>query len=201
MKQGKARLPLSFEHDGEGMTWGKMEKKHNDEFNPSRQPWSPDQGQKRVADTDLQAAVGEKVVVEPPELLVPTGVSDPQGRIMLDPNEGTLFLKALKDGAVTNEAKLFSVKEAFRAASATQAEMAKAGAQYIDSGMTANTMVLVQQTGTLDATASSSIGELVESSGFASCTVEEIFKHKHQEKDGAFEIQASERNGNQQLTC
>ena len=58
MKQGKA-LPVSFEHDGEGMTWGKMQKKHNDEFNPSGQPWSPDQGQKRVADTDLQAAVGE----------------------------------------------------------------------------------------------------------------------------------------------
>ena len=108
---------------------------------------------------DGEAAVGEKVVVEPaspPELLVPTGVSDPQGsfQIMLDPNldpnEGTLFLKALKDGAVTNEAKLFSVKGAFRTASAAQAEMAKAGAQYIDSGMTANTMVLAQQTGTLD---------------------------------------------------
>ena len=40
VKQGKA-LPVSFEHDGEGMTWGKMEKKHNDEFNPSGQPWSP----------------------------------------------------------------------------------------------------------------------------------------------------------------
>ena len=115
VKQGKA-LPVSFEHDGEGMTWGKMEKKHNDEFNPSGQPWSPDQGQKRVAETDLQAAVGEKVVVEPaspPERLVPTGVSDPQGsfQIMLDPNEGTLFLKALKDGAVTNDAKLFLSKE------------------------------------------------------------------------------------------
>ena len=57
MKQGKA-LPVSFEHDGEGMTWGKMEKKHKDGFNPSGQPWRPDQ-------TDLQAAVGEKVVVEP----------------------------------------------------------------------------------------------------------------------------------------
>ena len=97
VKQGKA-LPRSFEHDGAGMTWGKMEKKHNDEPNPSGQPWSPDQGQKRVADTDLQAAVGEKVVMEPaspPELLVPTGVSDVSGvwQIMLDPNEGTLFLK------------------------------------------------------------------------------------------------------------
>ena len=45
MKQGKA-LPVSFEHDREGMTWGKVEKKHNDEFNPSDQPWSPDQGQR-----------------------------------------------------------------------------------------------------------------------------------------------------------
>ena len=125
MKQGKA-LPVSFEHDGEGMTWGKMEKKHNDEFNPSGQPWSPDEWQKRVA------GVGEKMVVEPaspPELLVPTGVSDVSDvwQIMLDPNEGTLFLKALKDGAVTNEAKLFSAKGAFRTASAAQAEMAKPG--------------------------------------------------------------------------
>ena len=92
-----------------------------------------------MADTDLQAAVGEKVVVEPV-----CGVSDVSGvwQIMLDPNEGTLFLKALKDGAVTNEAKLFSVKGAFRTASAAQAEMAKPGAQYIDSSMTANTLVL-----------------------------------------------------------
>ena len=37
-------LPVSSEHDGEGMTWGKMEKNRNDEFNPSGQPWSPDQG-------------------------------------------------------------------------------------------------------------------------------------------------------------
>ena len=100
VKQGKA-LPMSFDHDGEGMTWGKMEKKHNDEFNPSEHPWSPDQGQKRVAETDLQAAVGEKVVVEPaspPELLVPTGVSDPQGtfQILLDPNEGTPVLEGFE---------------------------------------------------------------------------------------------------------
>ena len=152
VKQGKA-LPVSFEHDGEGMTWGKMEKKHNDELNPSGQPWSPDQGQKRVAETDL--AVGEKVVVEaasPPELLVPTGVSDVSGvwQIMLDPNEGTLCLKALKDGAVTNETKLFSAKGAFRTGSAAQAEMGKAGAQFVDSSMTANTMVLAEQAGTLE---------------------------------------------------
>ena len=152
VKQGKA-LPVSFEHDGEGMTWGKMEKKHNDEFNPSGQPSSPEQGQKRVAETDL--AVGEKVVVEPaspPELLVPTGVSDVSGvwQIMLDPNEGTLFLKALKDGAVTNETKLFSAKGAFRTGSAAQAEMGKAGAQFVDSSMTANTMVLAEQAGTLE---------------------------------------------------
>jgi len=197
VKQGKA-LPMSFDHDGEGMTWGKMEKKHNDEFNPSGQPWSPDQGQKRVAETDLQAAVGEKVVVEPaspPELLVPTGVSDPQGtfQILLDPNEGTLFLKALKDGAVTNEAKLFSVKGAFRTASAGQAEMAKAGAQYIDSSMTANTMVLAQQTGTLELPQHPvPLGSLLKVLASLRAPVGEIFKHKHQEKDGAFEIKASE---------
>ena len=89
----------------------------------------------------------------PSELLVfLTQVSDVSGvwQIMLDPNEGTLFLKALKDGAVTNEAKLFSAKGAFRTASAAQAEMAKPGAQYIDSSMTANTLVLAQQTGTLE---------------------------------------------------
>ena len=100
---------------------------------------------KSGADTDLPAAVGEKVVVEPaspPELLVPIGVADPQGsfQIMLDPNESTLFLKALKDGAVTNE----------ELSGLPLAEMAKPGAQYIDSGMTANTMVLAQQTGTLE---------------------------------------------------
>ena len=38
----------------------KKEKKHNDEFNPSGQPWILDQGQKRAAEIDLQGAVGEK---------------------------------------------------------------------------------------------------------------------------------------------
>ena len=195
VKQGKALL-VSFEHDGEAMSWGKMEKKHNDEFNPSGQPWSPDQGQKRVAETDL--AVGEKVVVEPvspPELLVPTGVSDVSGvwQIMLDPNEGTLFLKALKDGAVTNEAKLFSAKGAFRTASAAQAEMAKAGAQFIDSSMTANTMVLAEQAGTLELPQHPvPLGSLLKVLASLRAPVGEIFKHKHQQKDGAFEIKASE---------
>ena len=97
------------------------------------------QGQKRVADTNLQAAAREKVAGK-----------QFSNHVTLDPNEGTLFLKALKDGAVTNEAKLLSVKGSLKTASAVQAEMAKPGAQYIDSGMTANTMVLAQQAGTLE---------------------------------------------------
>ena len=156
----------------------------------------PRPGAKRVAGTDL--AVGEKVVVEPvspPELLVPTGVSDVSGvwQIMLDPNEGTLFLKALKDGAVANEAKLFSAKGAFRTAFAAQAEMAKAGAQFIDSSMTANTMVLAEQAGTLELPQHPvPLGSLLKVLASLRAPVGEIFKHKHQQKDGAFEIKASE---------
>ena len=112
---------------------------------------------------------------------------------MLDPNEGTLFLKALKDGAITNEAKLFSVKGAFRAASAAQAEMAKPHAQYIDSGTTANTMVLAQQTGTLELPRHPvPLKSLLKVLASLRAPVGEIFKHKHQEKDGTFEIKASE---------
>ena len=110
---------------------------------------------------------------------------------MLDPNEGTLFLKALKDGAVTNEANLFSVTGAFRTASAAQAEMAKPGAQYIDSGMTANTMVLAQRTLELPQHPVP-LGSLLKVLASLRAPVGEIFKHKHQEKDGAFEIKASE---------
>ena len=64
----------------------------HDEFNPSGQPRSPDQGQKRGADDWFVEPAS------PPELLGnPTGVSDPNSQIMLGPNEGTLFLKGLKD--------------------------------------------------------------------------------------------------------
>ena len=44
---------------------GRKEEKHNNEFNPSGQPWSLDQVQQRAAEIDLQDAVGEKAVVEP----------------------------------------------------------------------------------------------------------------------------------------
>ena len=71
--------------------------------------------------------------------------------------------------------------------------MAKAGAQYIDSGMTANTMVLAQQTGTLELPQHPvPLGSLLKVLASLRAPVGEIFKHKHQEKDGAFEINSSE---------
>ena len=120
-----------------GMTWGKMEKKHNDDFNPSGQSgW-------------------------PPELLVPSGVSDPHTsfQTMLGPNEGTLFLKGLKDGAVTSEAKVDCLCGSGRNGKARgPVHWQRHDSQHHGS--------CPADWHSWAATASSSIGELVESSGF-----------------------------------
>lgn len=92
---GSAQLPTtSTPWPRRWSTWtgcGHSSRWH-DEFNPSGQPRSPDQGQKRGADDWFVEPAS------PPELLGnPTGVSDPNSQIMLGPNEGTLFLKGLKD--------------------------------------------------------------------------------------------------------
>ena len=62
------------ENPAELLTFPKLVKIHNDEFNPSGQPWNPDQGQGEKRKAEGEPECGPKVVVEavsPPDGLIP----------------------------------------------------------------------------------------------------------------------------------
>ncbi|CAK9056383.1 Uncharacterized protein SCF082_LOCUS30386 [Durusdinium trenchii] len=174
------------ENPAELLTFPKLVKIHNDEFNPSGQPWNPDQGQGEKRKAEGEPECGPKVVVEavsPPDGLIPTGVQGADGafQLFLDPKEASLYLHCAKDSAVgPDEKPWFYCKGSFRAGSQADAEMKKAGAQFIDSAMTKSTKVLVQQIGSaLEIPQQPTpLGAVLEAFSSLRQPVGQIFKHK-----------------------
>ena len=171
-----------------------MVKTHNDEFNPSGQHWKPDQGEKRKAQTEVES--GPKVVIEevsPPDGLIPTGVHGADGafQLFVDPKEACLYLHCTKDSAVgPDEKPWFYCKGSFRSGSQADAEMKKAGAQFIDSAMTKNTKVIVQQIGSALEIPKhpTPLGAVLEAFTSLRQPISQIFKHKW----GDSEVKATE---------
>ena len=199
-EQCKGLMGVTVDVNGEAISWAKLEQSHNEEFNPTGKPYDPSsQGEKRSASEPAGLGLGEKVTVDPsptPENLIQTGVIDKEGcwQILFCPNESSLYLKALKDGGVTPELPLFTFKGAFQAGSRAEAEMKKEGAQFIDSGMSAQTMVqLSQATGSLELpTHPIKLEDALKALTALRAAVGEIFKHKFVEKNGGYEVTACE---------